>query len=321
MSRIPYASLSPVIRDRLLRNCTSKLAAIVPTRQYSAERRVGQYEARHIDLLDPLLRPTAGTPLKTREYLKAFTKDLGLLSQRNQPTPTWEIQIDHVEHLIPLPPRLPHSGNYEWIGQPGRGNPRWLWDSHESRTVRANESSLWEGYVAISYTWGRWQKGQRSESGTFWPLPTFDPKKCDYDLSYLKAIMKGIPAVRYFWVDVLCIDQTDVKEREEEVAKIGAIFENAKQVVTYLWNMASGDDLAHALCSLGDLILWSSQVSERGCQKPSKYASKRSEIYQEAMAVKLQFQLLCSTRSFKWRVASLLPPANARLHSPRTTRL
>ncbi|KAF3089326.1 hypothetical protein TWF569_003189 [Orbilia oligospora] len=73
----------------------------------------------------------------------------------------WDIEVETASDLKVLPTKISHSGPYEWIGEKSSEPPKWLWDSEAKKTVRATKKMLKEGYIAVSYTWGRWcKKGQ-----------------------------------------------------------------------------------------------------------------------------------------------------------------
>ena len=61
---------------------------------------------------------------------------------------------------------------------------------------------------------------------------------------------------------MLCIDQSNTRERREEIAKQGAIFANAKAGFTYLWSIPSGNELVGALQYIGNLLLRSLKFSD-----------------------------------------------------------
>ena len=192
------------------------------------------------------------------DAMRAHFETLGFLHRdenaaANSIRHAWEVETVPADQLE-LPKKLLHAGKYRWIGRQNLDPPKWLWDSQESCTIRASESSLADGYTAVSYTWGRWKIGERMEAGTPWPIPILDPQ-CAFNLDKLKMIMKKMRCCRYFWVDVLCIDQSNPREREEEIAKQGAIFANAKAGLTYLWSLESGDELTCALRDIGKLLL------------------------------------------------------------------
>ena len=104
-----------------------------------------------------------GSPTTREDRMREYFEALGFLQPAEQHM--WEVQCVSADKLE-LPPRLSHAGKYEWIGHPSREPPKWLWDSHESCTVRTNEALLREGYTVVSYTWGRWKIGERIEPGT-----------------------------------------------------------------------------------------------------------------------------------------------------------
>lgn len=173
----------------------------------------------------------------------------------------WDLQGAPAKELE-SPPKLNHAGKYEWVGNQDCRPPKWLWDSHRSITVRTSDiSPQFDGYIAVSYTWGRWKVGETKFSGTPWPVPALDPT-CKLEISRLKSVLRDIPCSRYFWVDVLCIDQSNPEELREEIAKQGAIFANASATLTYLWSLRSSDELMDALGDIGKLLLRSLRFSD-----------------------------------------------------------
>lgn len=173
----------------------------------------------------------------------------------------WVVDLQSPEQLRKLPEKMPHSGNYEWLGPEQTGSPKYLWDSVLSETVLATPERLQQGYIAVSYTWGRFKEGYGRVNGTPWNVPVIKPDVFGEMLNQLKGIMTGIPACRYFWVDVLCINQDDMNQKKEEIAKQASIFEGAKACLGYLWSLDYEDDLAHVMASFGDQLLWSLLLS------------------------------------------------------------
>lgn len=188
--------------------------------------------------------------------LKKYCEDLGLWDEEKSCLdPHWHVEVKTYKSL---PPRLPHAGRYEWVGGESFETPKWLWDTKTGQTVRATKSILREGYTAVSYTWGRFRKGNemRAIEGVPWKVPAIDhtiPGSCD--IVDLLPILTKIPGSRYYWVDVLCIDQEIKMEGEKEIAKQGAIFAQAKGVYIWLTSVPNGHQLARALCHLGDSVL------------------------------------------------------------------
>jgi hypothetical protein len=199
-------------------------------------------------------------PSSRAEYMYKHCQDLGLLLPYQVPSTrhAWGIHCNRIENLDKLPDKLLHAGDYDWVGEQDQRPPTWLWDSVESCTVATDDTVLRDGYIAVSYTWGRWKCGERMQPGTTWSVPIVD---CGFDLRNLMSIMTRVPGCRYFWVDVLCINQADGAERQEEISKQGSIFAQAKGVLAYLWNVESGKELVPALDDIGNLVLWSARLS------------------------------------------------------------
>jgi hypothetical protein len=169
----------------------------------------------------------------------------------------WVVDLQSPSQLRTLPAKLAHSGHYEWLGPEGTGSPKYLWDSDLSQTVLATPERLQQGYIAVSYTWGRFKERYGPVNGTPWNVPVIKSSVFGQMLNQMKDIMAVIPVCRYFWVDVLCINQDDENQKKEEIAKQASIFGNAKACLGYLWSLDSEDELAHIMASFGDQLLWS----------------------------------------------------------------
>ncbi|KAF6815479.1 heterokaryon incompatibility protein het-6-like protein [Colletotrichum plurivorum] len=88
-------------------------------------------------------------------------------------------------------------------------------------------------YETVSYTWGG-ENGDSAPSkpvyvGAYWDV-LWQTRNCWEMLRYLRP-RRG---VRTVWVDAICINQADLQERQEQVAKMGLIYERAFRVVVYL---------------------------------------------------------------------------------------
>ncbi len=222
----------------------------------------------------------------TMVYIRSLCENLGLF-MASEPSPlrhVWSVQRQSITSLQTLPTKLSHAGRYNWAGSPDERPPKWLWDSREFRTVEANETILAEGYIAVSYTWGRWMCGKTKISGTEWHVPQVD---CNFKLSTLQQILSEIPYCRYFWLDVLCIDQDDCEAKKEEIAKQGAIFARARGVLAYFWTIENADHLAQALCDLGDFVLQSIEICSVEDRRRSEYTPQGVQNY-NSHAVDLQ---------------------------------
>ncbi|QDS71797.1 hypothetical protein FKW77_009438 [Venturia effusa] len=199
------------------------------------------------------------------ERLCLYVEELGLNS--NNRALAWKVQKESSRRLQ-LPPRQPHSGNFEWIGRANEALPAYLWDSERVQTIEATPDILrTEGYIAVSWSWGRFQEREgrttRQSSGTSWRVPIINEGGGKHDLVHdLKACLKNIKTHRYFWVDVLCINQKDELEKKREIAKQATIFGNAAGVISYLWTLESADALIHPLRGLELLLSWALTFSE-----------------------------------------------------------
>jgi hypothetical protein len=91
-------------------------------------------------------------------------------------------------------------------------------------------------YEALSYTWGDNVQTHRILIEKCW-LPI--SSNLNSALKRLRDETKS----RRLWVDALCINQSDIKEREEQVPHIHSIFKHAQMVVVYLGEETEGSEL------------------------------------------------------------------------------
>ncbi|PVH77344.1 HET-domain-containing protein [Cadophora sp. DSE1049] len=97
-------------------------------------------------------------------------------------------------------------------------------------------------YEALSYVWG---DASIRETVTFNGVPTVVTKNLHTALNYLRLPDKP----RYLWVDALCVNQQDVKERNEQVAMMGEVYASAKPVLIWLGEANEDSDEVFALMS------------------------------------------------------------------------
>jgi hypothetical protein len=111
-------------------------------------------------------------------------------------------------------------------------------------------------YQALSYTWGkatRTKKGGNEVSDRGIPHDiTCDSSTLSVTENLFDALCElgQLGRFDYYWIDAICIDQGNLKERSSQVLLMGEIYASAQQVVVWL-----GKDTT----DLGD-ILWTNQV-------------------------------------------------------------
>lgn len=207
----------------------------------------------------------------------------------------FEVTSHTISSLTAPPAPIAHAGKFDYIGTENKGSPKWLWDSETETTVEATPERLREGFVAWSYTWGRFRDGRllHHESGTLWGIPTM--LECGFKLRQLKDAMRAMPNARYHWVDVLCINQQNDEERSLEIAKQGSIFKHAKSTMVYLWTVETAGDLARAMRELGEVILMAVGDPQRLSvhkQYADEYGSKLRADYWSSSLWTLQETIL-----------------------------
>jgi hypothetical protein len=91
------------------------------------------------------------------------------------------------------------------------------------------------GYEAVSYTWGDPTPSHYVEVGS-----SRLPINANLDLALRRLRRRDIK--RRLWVDAICIDQYNVKERQIQVRHMCNIYRGAQRVVVYLGEEADGSE-------------------------------------------------------------------------------
>ena len=171
-------------------------------------------------------------------------------------------------------------------------------------------------YTAISYVWGN---------------PTAVSQIICNDGGYLGLtasatdILNAIVDARapgYFWIDQLCINQEDKREKADQVRMMGKIFTSANNVIAWLGAPTPDSKMAtdfvitlfnaiKKLASRGIVITARSLCQETGCEHPSsKWLALRNFlkrpwferlwIVQEVIMASGEMILLCGNSSIAW---------------------
>jgi len=104
-------------------------------------------------------------------------------------------------------------------------------------------------YVCLSYTWG--------QPGDEYPI------KLNGELFHVRRNLHNfLQAARQrltfctLWIDALCINQTDVEERNHQVQQMGNIFAAARMVVSWLGNSLETQEFVQAVGQEFDRQVW-----------------------------------------------------------------
>lgn len=147
-------------------------------------------------------------------------------------------------------------------------------------------------YEALSYTWGSADNPQ-----TIWvePSTTIPVSNTQHGLRSLKIQMSLTSALRYLrhsnisrhlWVDAICINQNDILERNEQVSRMGDVYQFAERVVVWLGpESADSSSALSTLGHLGDQIEYTKQgirLCAPQCQHPDWYVSETDLPYDQS---------------------------------------
>jgi hypothetical protein len=112
------------------------------------------------------------------------------------------------------------------------------WDAEIQCSLHEARLDSGDLYEALSYVWGDAND-----------LPTIRLESCTYHVTI--NLGKALRYLRYadkagvLWVDALCINQNDLKEREEQVKQMFAIYKNVSRVVS--WTGEATEDSSQAI--------------------------------------------------------------------------
>lgn len=107
-------------------------------------------------------------------------------------------------------------------------------------------------YEALSYTWRSSDPEEdaivenRSEEH-----PTISSLRLGGNLACAMRHLRYTHEARTLWIDAICIDQSNLEEREKQVARMSSIYKNASRVVVWLGTGSEESDLA--MCKLAHL--------------------------------------------------------------------
>lgn len=140
-------------------------------------------------------------------------------------------------------------------------------------TVRLTDAAL--EYRALSYCWGD------PEPPSFVICNGIRLRVTKSLTAALESLLRnGNQKLEYgartFWIDAICINQGDIRERATQVTLMGDIYRDAKEVVVWLGPAADNSDLAFRACKR----LYSEKL-----KRDTGLASTREMRYQEAKGV------------------------------------
>lgn len=117
---------------------------------------------------------------------------------------------------------------------------------HEDRGISLK---LWHQHLdnrqtAVSYVWGPPSPAHLTlvNGGPFWVRENL------YDFLHE---MKSQRREDHFWVDAICLDQTNAQEKNHQVRQMGRMYSDAKRIIFWLGSQVSVRDLRGSLSSLG----------------------------------------------------------------------
>lgn len=115
---------------------------------------------------------------------------------------------------------------------------RTLWPSIPSLIIETYELGSCPPFCALSYTWGPPESGAAEyTSRDMLPISLNSGRVLIRPNLYsaLKQLRTNRHASMHFWIDALCINQADIKEKSDQVNSMDAIYKHEKNTTTIIW--------------------------------------------------------------------------------------
>ena len=125
-------------------------------------------------------------------------------------------------------------------------------------------------YTALSYTWGDITVKRVIEVNKSTLYITTNLSDC------LVALLRSGKAKRWFWADQISLDQTNILERNHQVAQMGDIFSQAELVIAWLGQKRKSMSLADALALPSPLS--APEISTSSYRKTSRFLRELSKF-------------------------------------------
>lgn len=114
-------------------------------------------------------------------------------------------------------------------------------------------------YIALSYTWNQGSQRRNIEcdesnlevGDNLWQF-LFEFRKRQSIQQYQSAQLET--DISYLWIDAICIDQTDLQERNKQVAQMHDIYTNAESVIVWLGLVQAHEELVFLLLRYPELL-------------------------------------------------------------------
>lgn len=141
----------------------------------------------------------------------------------------WQMEHCSIKNPMNLPKlsNLDWASNTETLSPPGHLDWRYPWGD----------------YVALSYTWGDHHNMANVEIDGCQVAVRSNLRNVLQILADKAPIVAGLR----IWIDALCINQDDSKERQREVSRMRDIYERARDIVVWLGETADRSDSAMRL--------------------------------------------------------------------------
>ncbi|KAK8070083.1 hypothetical protein PG994_006699 [Apiospora phragmitis] len=85
-------------------------------------------------------------------------------------------------------------------------------------------------YECLSYAWGSEDGRKEVKIQGSAPRSLFVTQNLDEAIRHLRYVDRS----RIMWIDAICIDQSNLEERSQQVSKVDQVFKNALRVVFWL---------------------------------------------------------------------------------------
>ena len=224
-------------------------------------------------------------------------------SPEQEPNEGYDFDVDyHYEPLVPGQVRIVTLFQHHDTAEELPSGCENLWCTLE------NVEALYAKYTAISYEWGSQDKP--------FSILVMDRDKNLLGAIRLTATLKNVlfdliqspiePKV--FWIDQLCIDQSDKRDKSIQVPQMGRIYRNASQVLTYLGpaeprdpeGLELMDQICHHYKPMLTRLGGSKELTSTGIVTLSELLERSSEMKFHVEAEKPAWTNLCRVLLTGW---------------------
>src|SRR5277367_5893834 len=109
-------------------------------------------------------------------------------------------------------------------------------------------------YEALSYCWSTKSDSGEPHCLNIWDDPGYGTPEIRPNLAAALKCLRFEDKSRYLWIDAICIDQSNNKEKSEQIPLMDRIYKEAERVCIWLGEATGGNQDEIALAHIRDII-------------------------------------------------------------------